>query len=105
MSRRGLLPSSLPSSFYGTFSRARARGKPPRWHDNVKKLGETIILSKFGKWSLIELANRPDAVADWRVDVTKTNGPVSANRCARVVRAAYKRAGRRDISLPARLPT
>ena len=30
---------------------------------------------------------------------------MSANHCARVVRAAYKRAGRRDISLPARLPT
>jgi integrase len=37
--------------------------------------------------------------------VTKSNGPVSANHCARVVRAAYKRAGRRDISLPSRLPT
>jgi integrase len=54
---------------------------------------------------LIELANSPDVVADWHVDVTKTNGPVSANHCARVVRAAYKRTGRRDISLPARLPT
>jgi integrase len=86
-------------------AQAAKRGKPPRWHNNVKKLGETIILPKFGKWSLIELANSPDAVADWHVDVTKTNGPVSANHCARVVRAAYKRAGRRDISLPARLPT
>lgn len=86
-------------------AQAAKRGKPPRWHDNVKKLGDTIILPKFGKWTLIELANSPDAVADWHVDVTKNNGPVSANHCARVLRATYKRAARRDISLPARLPT
>src|SRR5450631_2352158 len=86
-------------------AKAERNNKPARWHDNVKKLGDKIMLPKFGKWTLIELANNPDAVADWHVDVTKTNGPVSANHCARVVRAAYKRAGRRDISLPARLPT
>jgi integrase len=84
---------------------AAKRGKPPRWHDNVKKLGDTIILPKFGKWSLIELANSPDAVADWHADATRNNGPVSANHCARVLRATYKRAARRDISLPQRLPT
>jgi hypothetical protein len=54
---------------------------------------------------LIELANSPDAVADFHVEVTNNNGPVSANHCARVIRATYKRAARRDISLPARLPT
>jgi len=47
---------------------------------------------------LVELANSPDVVADWHVDVTKTNGPVSANHCARVVRAAYKRAGRGTLA-------
>lgn len=86
-------------------AQAARRGKPPRWHDNVRKLGDKIILPKFGKWSLIELANSPDAVADFHVEVTNNNGPVSANHCARVIRATYKRAGRRDISLPARLPT
>jgi integrase len=86
-------------------AQAAKRGKPPRWHDNVKKLGDTIILPKFAKWTLIELTNSPDNVADWHVEVTKDNGPVSANHCARLVRATYKRAARRDISLPARLPT
>lgn len=86
-------------------AKAEKNSKPPRWHDNVEKLGEKIILPKFGKWSLIELANSPDAVADWHAEVTKNNGPVSANHCARVLRATYKRAARRDISLPGRLPT
>jgi integrase len=86
-------------------TKAEKNGKPPRWHDNVKKLGEKIILPKFCKWSLIELANSPDAVADWHAEVTTKNGPVSANHCARVLRATYKRAARRDISLPGRLPT
>ena len=86
-------------------AKAEKKAKPPRWHDNVKKLGEKLILPKFSNWSLHELANSPDAVSDWHGDVTKNNGPVSANHCARVLRATYKRAARRDISLPGRLPT
>jgi integrase len=86
-------------------AKAEKRGKPPRWHDNVKRLGDKIILPKFGQWTLIELANAPDAVDDWHRKVTKDHGPVSANHCARIVRATYRRAARRDISLPARLPT
>jgi hypothetical protein len=58
-------------------------------------VGDAIILPKFGKWSSIELANSPDAVADFHVDVTKNNGPVSANHAARVIRATHKRVGRR----------
>jgi hypothetical protein len=65
--------------------------KPPRWHDNVKRLGDKIILSKFGKWTLVEMANNPDVVDDWHKKVTKDHGPVSANHCARVIRATYKR--------------
>jgi hypothetical protein len=48
------------------------------------------------------LATGPDAVADFHLAVTKNNGPVSADHFARVIRATYKRAGRRDINLPAR---
>jgi len=40
-------------------AQAAKRGKPPRWHDNVKKLGDTIILPKFGKWTLIETGQQP----------------------------------------------
>jgi integrase len=86
-------------------AKAEKRGKPPSWHDNVKRMGDKIILPKFGKWTLIELANAPDAVDDWHKKVTRDHGPVSANHCARVLRATYRRAARRDISLPARLPT
>jgi integrase len=86
-------------------AKAQKNNKPPRWHNNVKKLGDKIILPHFGKWTLIELANSPDAVADFHLEVTKNNGPVSANHCARLIRATYKRAARRDITLPARLPT
>ena len=106
-SKRNAVKFEMAFTAYLEYLKAKAEknNKPPRWHDNVKKLGDTIILPKFGKWTLIELANSPDAVADWHVDVTKNNGPVSANHCARVLRATYKRAARRDISLPARLPT
>jgi integrase len=86
-------------------AKAEKNNKPPRWHNNVKKLGDKIILPQFGKWTLIELTNSPNAVADFHIDVTKKNGPVSANHCSRVIRATYKRAARRDITLPARLPT
>lgn len=86
-------------------AQAEKKGKPPRWHDNVKKLGDSIILPEFAKWTLIDLSDNPDAVADWHKRVTKKHGPVSANHCARVVRATYKRAARRNRSLPVPLPT
>ncbi|WP_459593615.1 integrase arm-type DNA-binding domain-containing protein [Bradyrhizobium diazoefficiens] len=86
-------------------SKAEKRGKPPRWYYNVKKLGDGIILPKFAKWTLAEMAMSPGAVSSWHAEVTKKNGPVSANHCARVIRATYKRASRLDVSLPQRLPT
>jgi integrase len=86
-------------------SKAEKRGKPPRWCYNVKKLGDGIILPKFAKWTLAEMAMSPGAVSSWHAEVTKKNGPVSANHCARVIRATYKRASRLDVSLPQRLPT
>jgi integrase len=85
-------------------AKAEEKGKPARWHYNAVKYGK-LILPTFGGWTLVELANAPDAVADWHKKLTKTSGPVSANHCARLMRAAYKRAARRDITLPARLPT
>lgn len=86
-------------------NKAEKRGKPPRWYYNVKKLGDGIILPKFAKWALAEMAMSPGAVSSWHAEVTKENGPVSANHCARVIRATYKRASRLDVSLPQRLPT
>ncbi|MCK1523057.1 tyrosine-type recombinase/integrase [Bradyrhizobium sp. 17] len=86
-------------------SKAEKRGKPPRWFYNVKMLGDGIILPKFAKWTLAEMAMSPGAVSSWHAEITKRNGPVSANHCARVIRATYKRASRLDVSLPQRLPT
>ncbi|HLZ06261.1 MAG TPA: integrase family protein [Bradyrhizobium sp.] len=106
-------PEGAPIKFEAAFSayldylkaQAEKKGKPPRWHDNVKKLGDTIILPEYAKWSLIEMSDNPDAVADWHKRVTKKHGPVSANHCARVIRATYKRAARRNRKLPVPLPT
>ena len=46
----------------------------------------------------------PGAVADWHRDITEANGPVVANKCCKVLRAAYKRSAKRDVSLPQRDP-
>ncbi|QPF91484.1 tyrosine-type recombinase/integrase [Bradyrhizobium commune] len=85
--------------------KAEKNGKPPRWHYNVTKLGDKIILTKWAKWSLYEMAMSPASLASWHKQVTKDHGPVSANHAARIVRATYKRAARLDRSLPAYLPT
>jgi integrase len=86
-------------------AKAERAGKAPRWFYNASKLAASIILPQFGKWSLVELANSPAAVRDWHAETTKKNGPVSSNHAARILRAAYRRAARLDVSLPQRLPT
>ena len=47
----------------------------------------------------------PGAVADWHRDISDENGPVAANKAAKILRAAYKRSAKRDVSLPQRDPT
>jgi integrase len=84
--------------------KAAEKGKPARWAYNVEKLGK-IMMPTFGHWTLAELANRPDIVADWHAETVKKHGQTSADHCARIIRAMYKRQAKRDISLPARLPT
>ncbi|MBR0989118.1 hypothetical protein JQ580_00110 [Bradyrhizobium japonicum] len=86
-------------------AKAEKQGKPARWAYNVEKLGAGVILQRWSGWTLYDMAMSPDAVADWHKKVTRAHGPVSANHAARIVRAVYKRAGRRDRSLPAYLPT
>jgi integrase len=106
-------PQEEPKKFEVAFAayldhlkaKAEKNKKPPRWHDNVKKLGDKIILPEFGKWTLIDMSNNPAAVSDWHARITRKHGPVSANHCARVIRATYKRAARRDRTLPVQLPT
>jgi hypothetical protein len=45
------------------------------------------------------------SIADFHAVTTKKNGPVSANHCARLIRACYRRETRLDRTLPPQLPT
>jgi integrase len=78
----------------------------PRWAYNVKRLGESIMIPKWANWTLSEMSERPEPVADWHKLVVKQNGPTSANHCARIIRAMFKRRAGLDRSLNvAFLPT
>jgi integrase len=83
--------------------KATDKGKPDRWRYNVEKLGK-IILPTFGHWTLVEMSHRPDIVSDWHAELYKQT-PASADHCARIIRAIYRREARRDRSLPSALPT
>jgi integrase len=84
-------------------TKAAKKGKPARWAYNVEKLGK-IVLPVFGQWTLADMASRPDVIADWHIELRKKT-PASADHIARIIRAIYRREMKRDISLPARLPT
>jgi len=62
------------------------------------------MLPEWKDWTLGDMAKRPDVVADWYAKLHKKT-PASAGHCARVIRAIYRREAKRDIHLPARLPT
>ena len=83
--------------------KATDKGKPDRWRYNVEKLGK-IVLPTFGHWTLVEMSHRPDILSDWHAELYKQT-PVSADHCARIIRAIYRREARRDRSLPPALPT
>jgi len=80
----------------------QSTGKSDRWAYNVKRLGEQFLLPQWGKWSLIEMGKRPMAVKEWYM--TMSDNPTSANHCARIIRALYRRASSMDHRLPARDP-
>ena len=79
--------------------KAAANGKPPRWAKNVRALGKQLMLPKWSGWTLADMSERPDAIEDWHRDVVKRSGPTSANHCARIIRALYKRRAKRDLAL------
>lgn len=85
--------------------KAARNEKPARWAANVQNYAKNYILPRFGSWTLADLAMHPGAVADWHKEVTDKAGAVTANHCCRVLRAAYKRSAKRDVSLPQRDPT
>jgi integrase len=80
------------------------KGKPATWAKLARHIVKKHIAPRFGAWSLAEIAVHPGAVADWHRDITDNNGPVIANRCAKLLRAAYRRSAKRDVSLPQRDP-
>ena len=67
--------------------KARDKGKPPRHHANAVKLGDSLILPQWGKWTLHAMAQDPEAVEAWHGKVTRVHGPVSANRACELIRA------------------
>ena len=85
--------------------KADRAGKPPRWHYNVAQYSKLYIRPKWGNVSLIEMSRDPKSVRDWHLKVTDDAGPVTANRCAQIVRAVYRFESRANRSLPVQLPT
>jgi integrase len=86
--------------------KAGEHGKPARWAYNVQALGNKIMLPKWSNWTLGEMGERPDAVADWHKEVVRKHGATSANHCARIIRAMYRRRAGLDRTLNvAFLPT
>jgi integrase len=79
-------------------------GKPARWHYNAFQLYETLIKPKWSTWSLYDLVNAPSQVRDWHFGKSKNNGPVSANKAARLLRSIYAYAAKANAALPARDP-
>jgi len=84
--------------------KAEEKGKAARWHANAKRLGDKYILPTFKDWTLMEMSRSPAAIADFHATVSK-KGKISANHCARLIRACYKRETRLDRNLPPELPT
>ena len=69
--------------------RSATKGKPATWAKNVRHLVGKHIAPRWGQWSLADVAMHPGAVADWHRDMTEANGPVTANKCCKVLRAAH----------------
>jgi len=86
-------------------AKAAAKDKPARWHRNVEQLSRQLLRPKWSEWTLLDMSRSPGIVADWHSEVSMKHGLTYANRAAQVLRASYKRAARRDPSLPAALPT
>jgi integrase len=85
--------------------RAASRGKPAAWAARVEGLARLHLSPKWSKWSLAEMSEHPRQVREWHGKLSKSAGPVSANHCARVVRACYRHAMKLNRDLPAADPT
>ena len=79
--------------------KAANAGKPARHAYNVESLARRYMRPKFGQWSLVEMSHDPKAIRDFHRDVTERAGPVSANACVKIIRAAYRFEARANRSL------
>ncbi|MFZ2067792.1 MAG: hypothetical protein WAV27_17585 [Xanthobacteraceae bacterium] len=87
-------------------AKAAANAKPARWARNVRYLADSLILPQWKTWTLAEMSERPDAVADWHTAMVKKHKAVSANHATRIVRAIYRKAAKRNLALSkVNLPT
>jgi integrase len=76
---------------------AKEAGKPARWADKVRSLGKLYMTPKWGNYRMTELSEIPVRVAKWcREDIKSA---VSANHVARIMRAMWRRAAKRDPRL------
>jgi integrase len=86
---------------------AEDNGKPPRWMQRVARLGNSLILPKWEKWTLAEMSECRAELAEWYRKVSPGR-LTSANHAIRVIRAIYIREAKRDDSLsgdPTKLPS
>jgi len=86
---------------------AEDAGKQPRWMQRVARLGNSLILPKWEKWTLAEMSERRAELDEWYRTVSPGR-VTSANHAVRIIRAIYIREAKRDNSLsgdPTKLPS
>jgi integrase len=71
-------------------AKAKAAGKPPTWAKNVLKMYVRHIGPKFGRATLADLSGNTGKIRAWHKNLSADAGPVCANHCARIMRAAYR---------------
>jgi hypothetical protein len=71
-------------------AKAKSAGKPPTWAKNVLKMYVRHIGPKFGSATLADLSGNTGKIRAWHKKLTADAGPVCANHCARIMRAAYR---------------
>jgi integrase len=84
-------------------SQSSRKGKSATWAANVESLARKWLRPEWEKFTLAEMSARPDLVAAWHKKISKKT-PVTANKCAKVISATYKRAARANRTLPPHNP-
>ena len=83
--------------------KAKAAGKHSTWADSVQHFYKKNM-SHFATRTLSDLSDSPGEVAAWHRDLAERR-QVTADHCARIIRATYRYAQRLNRRLPAGNPT